>query len=188
MSRLPIIPTVLVSAAIALMIGLGIWQLQRAEWKNALLAHYAEAENAGPVPFPTDPEEVEQVLYRPSTVNCARVVQLDAMAGRNASGKSGWAEVARCELTAGGQADIVLGWIDRPEIAEWSGGDVSGIIGPGRDGEARLVAAPPQAGLTANARPDPADLPNNHLSYAVQWFFFALTALVIYILALRRRD
>ena len=38
------------------------------------------------------------------------------------------------------------------------------------------------------AAPDPRDLPNNHLAYAGQWFFFALTALVIYILALRRRS
>jgi len=29
--------------------------------------------------------------------------------------------------------------------------------------------------------------PNNHLSYAIQWFFFAATALVIYVLALRKR-
>ncbi|HNJ47416.1 MAG TPA: SURF1 family protein, partial [Novosphingobium sp.] len=31
------------------------------------------------------------------------------------------------------------------------------------------------------------DIPNNHLSYAVQWFLFAATALVIYGLALRKR-
>ncbi len=30
-------------------------------------------------------------------------------------------------------------------------------------------------------------MPNNHLSYAVQWFSFAATALIIYALALRRR-
>ncbi|HBM05474.1 MAG TPA: threonine synthase, partial [Erythrobacter sp.] len=43
------------------------------------------------------------------------------------------------------------------------------------------------AGLAPLAPPDPRDLPNNHLAYAGQWFFFALTALIIYILALRRR-
>ena len=47
--------------------------------------------------------------------------------------------------------------------------------------------APPQAGLTQLAAPDPRDVPNNHLSYAVQWFLFAVTALVIYGLALRKR-
>jgi cytochrome oxidase assembly protein ShyY1 len=60
---------------------------------------------------------------------------------------------------------------------------VVGTIAPGP----RLVADPPLAGLEANERPDPSEIPNNHLSYAVQWFLFALTALVIYAVALRRR-
>lgn len=60
---------------------------------------------------------------------------------------------------------------------------VDGVIAPGP----RLVADPAAAGLVPLAKPDPRDLPNNHLSYAVQWFLFALTALVIYALALRRR-
>ena len=30
--RLPLIPTIVVAAAVAVMIGLGVWQLQRAEW------------------------------------------------------------------------------------------------------------------------------------------------------------
>ena len=38
MRRLPILPTIIVAAAVAVMIGLGIWQLQRAEWKNRLIA------------------------------------------------------------------------------------------------------------------------------------------------------
>ena len=58
-----------------------------------------------------------------------------------------------------------------------------GILAPG----GKIVADPPLAELGPLAKPDPADLPNNHLAYAGQWFFFALTALVIYILALRRR-
>jgi cytochrome oxidase assembly protein ShyY1 len=30
-------------------------------------------------------------------------------------------------------------------------------------------------------------MPNNHLAYAVQWFLFAAIALIIYIIAVRRR-
>jgi cytochrome oxidase assembly protein ShyY1 len=51
----------------------------------------------------------------------------------------------------------------------------------------RLIADPPLAGLEANAVPDPASMPNNHFGYAIQWFLFALTALTIYVLALRKR-
>ena len=43
MKRLPLIPTLVVAGAVAVMIGLGIWQLQRAAWKDRLLADYAAA-------------------------------------------------------------------------------------------------------------------------------------------------
>ena len=46
--RVPVIPTILVFAAVALMIGLGVWQLQRAKWKEGLLKQYAEAEKLPP--------------------------------------------------------------------------------------------------------------------------------------------
>ena len=49
------------------------------------------------------------------------------------------------------------------------------------------VADPPLAGLEANGVPDPSEIPNNHFAYAIQWFLFALTALVIYGLAVRKR-
>ena len=32
--RLPLIPTIFVAGAVAVMIGLGVWQLKRAEWKE----------------------------------------------------------------------------------------------------------------------------------------------------------
>ena len=38
MMRFPLIPTVLVAAAVASMIGLGVWQLQRKGEKEALIA------------------------------------------------------------------------------------------------------------------------------------------------------
>ena len=69
----------------------------------------------------------------------------------------------------------------------WNGGRVEGTYLANRVKGPRLIADPPLAGLEANAKPDPNDIPNNHLSYAVQWFLFALTALVIYALALRKR-
>lgn len=186
--RLTVVPTIVVAAAILTMIGLGIWQLQRAEWKNGLLDHYRQAQAlSADAPWPRTQAEVEQALYRHASVHCDRVLGLDGVSGKNAAGGNGWAHVARCVLDGGGEADIVLGWSEAPVAVEWAGGEVQGFIGPGRSGEARLIADSPLAGLEANARPDPSDLPNNHLSYAFQWFFFALTALVIYALALRKR-
>jgi cytochrome oxidase assembly protein ShyY1 len=57
------------------------------------------------------------------------------------------------------------------------------VIGPG----GRLVALNPAPGLQAAQPPSVDDVPNNHLFYAVQWFFFAVAAAVIYLLALRRQ-
>src|SRR5205823_12604763 len=41
--RLPITATLIVALAVAVMIGLGVWQLQRAKWKETLLARYEQA-------------------------------------------------------------------------------------------------------------------------------------------------
>ena len=83
----------------------------------------------------------------------------------------------------------------------WSGGAVSGLITHAPDTRSLIGALadrrppplmlvadrPPGAGRAANAPPSLDAIPNNHLAYAVQWFFFAAVASVIYLLALRRR-
>ena len=183
--RLPVLPTVIVLVAIAVMIRLGIWQLDRMHEKEALLARYQAAPAlSADVPFPQSEEMAEPVLYRRSRVDCRMVTGLTTKAGHNAKGENGMAHYASCTLPDGGKAQVVLGWSRDPKAAiRWRGGAVMGIVAPGP----RLVADPPLGGLEANARPDPSDLPNNHLSYAVQWFLFALVALVIYGLAVRKR-
>jgi surfeit locus 1 family protein len=185
--RIPIVSTVVVLAAVATMIGLGVWQLHRKEWKEALIARYLAAETMNSdVPWPASSAEYERALYRHSRVKCAEVTGMGAIAGRSDKGQSGWAHIAHCDLLNGGKADIALGWSSDPAQPRWSGGEVGGFVA-GSDKGVRLVAAPPQAGLAQLALPDPRDLPNNHLSYAVQWFLFATTALVIYVLALRKK-
>ena len=185
--RLPIVATIVVGLAVATMIALGVWQLGRMREKEAQLARYAQATAmSSDVPWPRTAAERDRALYRHSTITCERVFGTAARAGRSAEGASGWAHIARCALADGGEAQVALGWSADPAAREWPGGAVPGFIGPAGDG-VRLVAAPPQAGLAQLAPPDPRELPNNHLSYAVQWFLFALTALVIYALALRSR-
>lgn len=182
--RVPILATLVVLAALGLMIRLGFWQLAKIEPKEALIARYAAAQAmSAEVPFPQDDGSAEKVLYRHSRIVCREASGATAKAGQNAKGEAGQAHIAQCTLADGGRAKVVLGWSRDPAPVEWHGGEVSGIIAPGP----RLVADPPVAGLAANARPDPNDIPNNHFSYMVQWFLFAATALVIYALALRKR-
>ncbi len=181
--KVPIIPTIVVAGACATMVGLGVWQLDRKGEKEELLARYAMAERmSSEVGFPRNEEETDARLFRRTTVDCSDVVSITGRAGRSAEGRSGWAHVAKCR-TAGGVVDVALGFSTNPRSPDWDGGTVRGWVAPGP----RVVAAEPVAGLALLARPDPADIPNNHLAYAGQWFFFALTALVIYVLALRKR-
>jgi len=42
--------------------------------------------------------------------------------------------------------------------------------------------------LQPSAPPSTASIPNNHRFYAIQWFSFALIALIIYGLAVRKRS
>jgi surfeit locus 1 family protein len=182
--RVPVVATMIVLVAVGIMVRLGFWQLDRLHQKEALLARYAAARSmSADAPFPQSAAAVQNLLYRHSTVECLHVSEATSKAGHNASGASGLARTVTCDLAGGGKASVVLGWSTAPVTPNWRGGVVQGIIAPGP----RLVADPPLAGLQANARPDPADVPNNHLSYAVQWFLFAATALVIYGLALRTR-
>lgn len=184
MRRIPVFATLVVLAAVAVMVWLGLWQIERMHEKEALLARYAAAQAmSADVPFPQDEEAAQPVLYRHARVECARVTALTAIAGRNAAGEAGQAQVAHCLTAGGARIDVVLGWSRDLRVPEWRGGTVMGTVAPGP----RLVADPPVAGLAANARPDPADIPNNHWSYAVQWFLFAGVALVIYALAVAKR-
>lgn len=181
--RLPILATLVVLAAVAVMLRLGFWQLERKAEKEALLARYVAAQGlSAEIPWPA-PAQAEQMFYRRARVDCLAVTGRTAIAGQNAQGESGQAQVADCRLADGGTARVVLGWSRNPAPPAWDGGSVTGWIAPGP----RLVADPPLAGLAANARPDPSAIPNNHLSYAVQWFLFAAVALVIYAIALRKR-
>lgn len=182
--RVPIVATIVVVAAALTMVGLGVWQLGRKTEKEALIARYeAAANDTAEVPFPVD-DNAQGSWFRRSRVTCGRVLSLTTVSGTAASGQKGLAVRASCtEGAFGVPITVDLGFSRQMVTPQWDGGEVTGIIAPGP----RLVADPPAAGLQPLAKPDPGDLPNNHLAYAGQWFFFALTALVIYVLALRRR-
>ena len=186
--RIPIFATLIVIAAVATMIALGVWQLHRLTWKEALIARYAQVETlSASVPWPRDAADAETNLFRHSTLRCDRVLAQDATAGHNLAGVTGWAQTARCGLDGGGEATVALGWTQSTAILPWSGGEIGGIVAPGEAGSVRLIASPPPAGMQQLAAPDPRDIPNNHFAYAIQWFLFAGVAAVIYAIALRKR-
>ncbi len=197
--RWPFLPTLIVALAIATMIGLGIWQLQRAQWKEGLLRDYAAAAHQGAVDFPLERSKAaERYFFRKTEIRCYRPHDALTVAGRNAARESGIAHVVTCNSFSPGTTmnphdyrltyRAVLGWSEDIAAAPWPGGMLSGTIMPDTVTGLRIVADPPVAGLKANEAPNLDDVPNNHMAYAVQWFFFAAIAAIIYALALKRRE
>lgn len=189
MNRLPVIPTLLVALAVATMIALGIWQLQRKEQKDAMLSRYESAVGLPAVAWPTVPDPAALPLFRRSSLNCVRVVKIETVSGSNAADKAGFAHIASCQTgEAGGpNAKVAFGWSERPQAPKWDGGPVKGIIAPGGAQLIKLVSTDAVDGLDILAEPSPSQIPNNHLLYAIQWFIFAAAATIIYVLAVRKR-
>ena len=188
--RLPLLPTLVVLAAVATMIGLGVWQLQRAKWKEGLLGRYAQAETLPPIAWPTVPlRDDELPLFRHATGVCLKIAGQRAVAGENRAGEPGYVHIVDCSTGAEGPGmSVEVGWSQDPNAkVSWNGGPVSGIIGPDRRTQMRLVAASAPPGLQPSAPPSIRAIPNNHRSYALQWFSFAAIALIIYGLAVRKR-
>jgi len=193
MKRVPIISTIVVLAAVATMIGLGIWQLDRARWKQGLVEQYAAAQKLPPIAFPTAPLKGPLPLFRWATGICLKPVASRAIAGENRQGEPGYAHIAQCSTGAEGPGIAVdIGWSKDPNAKwDWAGGPVTGVIVPDRLQRIRLVAASSPKGLQPSAPPTlesvVAVTPAGHRFYAFQWFFFAAIALLIYILAVRKR-
>ena len=113
--RLPLIPTILVIAAVATMIGLGIWQISRAGEKKAMLARYAAAQGLPEIAFPTMPPKDDLPLYRRASGLCLRVVGWNATAGEDRTGESGYSHFADCATGAEGPGMVVdAGWAKDP--------------------------------------------------------------------------
>lgn len=201
--RWPLIPTILVLVAVAAMIALGVWQLQRKSEKEALIALFQRnTAMSSLVTYPELPPVPDAVLFRKSSVVCLEPVRWDPRSGTDRKGAAGIRMIADCRTGAEGPGVLVdVGIADDFTPPEWKGGTVQGTIVPGPEqptvmeramgkaipARAMLIADAPVAGLRASAVPSADNTPNNHLAYAGQWFLFAAAALVIYILAVRRR-
>jgi surfeit locus 1 family protein len=203
MKRLPVVPTLVVALAVAAMIALGVWQLQRARWKERLLARYETNLTLPPTSFPKTGPVPEDAMFRKSQINCLRVAEWRTEGGRAANGRAGYRHIAACVTGAEGQGALIdMGVANDPKFKPaWSGGIVDGrvttepsqasllggLLGTAPVLRPMLVADRAGPGLTASAQPRTDDVPNNHRAYAVQWFVFAGIALAIYLIALRRR-
>lgn len=204
MRRLPILPTLVVAAAIAAMIALAFWQIRRAHWKDALLASYAQGAKAAELyGLPTD-MPAEQLAFRRAHVLCQIATGPTELGGADRSGRTGFRNIVGCTLIDGRTIMADLGWSAigakpaLPAIGQRI--EASGQLIPDDVLANRVIGSRPRAiplllvletgapGLSPSVPPSIDMIPNNHRSYAVQWFLFAAVALTIYLLALRKRN
>ena len=195
MTRLPVLPTLVVAVAVAAMIGLGIWQLQRADWKEHMIARLEAARTLRPIELGDG--AMSGLEFRRAIARCALVgARPEARGGKSRDGRPGFVQLVPCRGSDGTLvATLDAGWaahraapvrIDATgpfsgmlrKAGGWEGIDVTRYV---------LVLDRPLAGLEPSAQPSVNAIPNNHRLYAAQWFFFAGAAMIIYVLALRRR-
>lgn len=189
MKRLPVLAMILVGAACAVMIALGLWQLRRADEKAALLAQYQAAANLPAMRFPLVADPKALPLFRKAGGFCLRPGDWRTKAGRNMEQEAGWVHIVQCASGAEGPGFAVeAGWSRFPKPPVWQGGPVRGVITSDDASLIRLVSDVPLAPeLERSSPPSMESIPNNHLSYAAQWFAFAAIALAIFGVALWRR-
>lgn len=200
-------PLILGVVGCAVLIYLGLWQLDRRSWKEDMLADITAGIQADPVPLPDaiDPS----MKYLPVTVSGTTTgAEIDVLSHTRDQG-AGYQVVSRF-ITDDGRAILLdRGFVpqearrlERPPVRldvvgnlHWPQDASSSTPAPNldeniwfaRDVDAMaasldtlpvLVVASAVQGDNQGARPIPVaieGIPNNHLSYAVQWFLIAAT-------------
>jgi surfeit locus 1 family protein len=200
--RLPLFPTLLTFVMLTVLISLGIWQLERRAWKHELIRQLEAAQSLPPL----EPEDFLAAMTGPTSVQYRRaelpcspgtVLPYDLKGGSSSGGESGYLLLVSCRPN-NRPPDIVAvaGWTKRPDAARtpimvdtvFKGLIIERPYGDAR-GRPQFMLIPDTAvpPLQPSRMPTPQDLPDNHLSYAGQWFGLAVVLASIYGLWLRRR-
>lgn len=198
-------PSILGVLGCAILINLGLWQLRRMEWKEAMLAEIQTSIDAPAVPLPAVPDP--SMKYMPVTVSGTTTgAEIDVLSGSKEQG-AGYQVVSRF-VTDDGRAILLdrgfvpqqarreargpvrlrvqgnLHWPDEkgsatpePNLDEniWFARDVPAMAAQ-LDTLPILVVASHVQGDAQGVQPVPVaieGIPNNHLSYAMQWFMIA---------------
>lgn len=191
---LPLFPTLFVLLAVPLMISLGMWQLHRLHWKENMLARASAAANlprlsVGQGPLPADPAFRRVDIG----VRCPQQPPIVRGGSPRSGDAAGYSILLVCTTAHGQKLGVDIGWTGRPDgwrrsEEKWPAGEVSGTLIPSslRGIDTILIldrAIPP---LADSRVPGPDSISNNHLSYAVQWFFFATALGIIWLIYVRR--
>lgn len=200
-----IVPLLFGIIGCGILIGLGVWQVQRMGWKEAMLAEIQSSIDAAPVPLPAtvDPS----MKYLPVTVSGTTTgEEIDVLSGTKEQG-GGYQIVSGFVTDDGRRILIDRGFVPQearhtprppvhlaltgnlhwpaekgsstpdPNLSEniWFARDVPAMAAQLKT-DPILVVASFVEGDAQGVEPIPVaieGIPNNHLSYAVQWFMIA---------------
>ena len=233
--RFPVGLTLATAIGLAILIALGVWQLQRLKWKEGLLAKVAAAQHASAQPLGpvlARAARGEDVEYERVAAFCQPVAPAPPVFQYALKGTEiAWRLISYCRLSAPpydgilldrGYVDSLAGAMSPSVVAVAPPAAATGVLRAIAHGAApqdsaagvtslRVLDAaaaqdvarrngaktPPRYVLAVDAEspapfgvtpaPLPADIPNNHLSYAITWFGLAAALAGVYLAMLFRR-
>lgn len=107
--------TILVAAALAVLVTLGTWQVQRLQWKLDLIDRVEAGLAAEPVPLPARAEALSALDHRPVTVlGTLRLDLAFAKGSQQKGGIPGTRYIVPLEREAGDPVLVDLGWVPEP--------------------------------------------------------------------------
>jgi surfeit locus 1 family protein len=206
---------IVLAIAFLILVSLGTWQVERLQWKEALIADMEAMRHAPPISLDAlsqMPKPDLEAEYRPLTVSGRFDHAGEQYFYATHDGQVGYHVYTPLIMADGRVLFVNRGFVpeDLKDPAKRAEGQIAGevhVTGLYRreltDLRAMAVAANIPEGrlehffLDADATPNPGgwpkggvtqvDLPNNHLSYAVTWYGLAATLLVVSVLAIRRK-
>lgn len=204
MSRRMIFPLLLGVIGTAILISLGVWQLQRLAWKEGLLAQIDARIAAAPVTVPSQPdpdadkylpviaegrltgEHLDVLVSRKQLGAGVRVIEVFESEGRRLLVDRGFIPEAQRSDPRDQSVTQIVGNLHWPEEVDgftpppdqktglWFARDLPAMATE-LNAEPVLIVARSSTGNGIEPMPvDNSDTPNDHLGYAIQWFGLAL--------------
>jgi surfeit locus 1 family protein len=158
-------PTVFTVPAVLLMLGLSVWQLERLQWKTALIAERTERTHAAPVALPKDGDDLAAAEFRHVALQGSFLHDRELLlAARSHLGVAGYHIVTPFRLDDGTTVLVDRGWVpdNRKDPKTREQGQLAGTVTV--DG---LIRRPVAQGWL---------VPDNEPGHNI-WFWFDLPAM-----------
>jgi len=129
-------PTLFTIPTMVLLLGLGTWQLERLQWKQALIADRTERTGAPPIELPApgaplSPAELDELDYRHAAAAGAFLHDKEMyLAARTMEGSVGFQIVTPLQMADGAVVLVNRGWVpdNRKDPAKRLEGQVAGTV------------------------------------------------------------